>query len=279
MEDKMSMRTVFYTTSILTLLAACGGSGGGSGDMVQDGPVSGAEVASVFGSIDGALAGSLLSGGLDVDETTADTVLDDITPIDVTVAGSASYDGIIAISEVDTSAIFDPEVELEVAADGLLDGDPRFLILGRSTMEVTFGASPEISGGADGFIGMNADDILAIEETEVPTEVTESTIAAFINSLPTVDVDGSLTYSNASIFDLSGLGIEELPNGLAFDVDGNLVLTDALTGLGSTQNVAVDGNGVGIFTNVLAGGLVNLGSSGGTPDLPLSGLIIGVAEE
>ena len=66
--------------------------------------------------------------------------------------------------------------------------------------------------------------------------------------------------------------------GLAFDVDGNLVLTGALTGLGSTQNVAVDGNGVAVFTNVLAGGLVNLGSSGGTPDLPLSGLIIGVSD-
>lgn len=274
----MNMKSFFYTTSILTLLSACGGSGGGGGDMVQEGPVSGTEVASVFGSVDDALAGTLLSGGLTVDETTADLVLENITPIDVTVAGSATYDGVIAISEVDTAPLFDPEVELEVAADGLLDGDPRFLILGRSVMEVTFGTDPEISGGADGFIGMNADDLLAIEETEFPTEVTESSIAALINSLPTVNVDGSLTYSNATVFDLSDLGIEELPNGLAFDVDGNLVLTGALTGLESTQNVTVDGNGVGVFTNVLAGGLVNLGSSGGSPDLPLSGLIIGVAE-
>ncbi len=247
--------------------------------MVQDGPVSGAEVASVFGSIDDAVAGTLLSGGLTVDETTADLVLENLTPIDVTVEGSATYDGVIAISEVNTAPLFDPEVELEVAADGLLDGDPRFLILGRSVMEVTFGADPEISGGADGFIGMNADDILAIDESALPTEVTESSVAAFINALPTVDVDGSLTYSNASVFDLSDLGIAELPNGLAFDVDGNLVLSSALTGLANSQNVTVDGNGVGVFTNVLAGGLVNLGSSGGDPDLPLSGLIIGVAEE
>ncbi|MEL6570186.1 MAG: hypothetical protein AAFQ64_00905 [Pseudomonadota bacterium] len=274
----MSTKSVFYTTSILTLLAACGGSGGGGGDVVQDGPVSGAEVASVFGSIDSALAGSLLSGDTTIDETTAEMVLDDITPVDVTVAGSANYDGVIAISDIDSGPLFDPEVSLEVAGDALFESDPTFLILGRSTIDVTFGSDPEISGGADGFIGMNADDILAIDVSDFPTELTESTVASFINSLPTVDVDGSLTYSNASVFDLSDLGIAELPNGLAFDVDGNLVLTGALTGLGSTQNVTVDGNGVAVFTNVLAGGLVDLGSSGGTPDLPLSGLIIGVAE-
>jgi hypothetical protein len=261
------------STSLVALLAACGGGSTGGGvdsNGIRTAPISGAELEGIFNDVasaSGSGGDALLAlggGDFDVD-------VDDLAARDLTAPGSASYEGAMIIANIDTSSVFDiDDVEAEIS-DEELDFNPSFAMVGRSVMNVTFGNAPEVSGGANGFVGVNVETL--IEQAEDIQISEDPDIAEILNALPTVNVDGSLTYSNAELIDFDPTLDAEDDMGLGFDVDGTLTLTEALTG-NSDQTVTVSGEGLAGFTDTFSAAVVDFGTVGGQP---LGGIAIGVA--
>lgn len=272
----MNIKSPFFTVSAVALLAACGG-GGTSTDAngISTAPLSGPELERIGSDIASA-TGSAVGAEelLSFSDTVGDLNETDLAVRDVRVAGSATYNGMVFLADVDLSSALaeagdlGPDDELE---------EPVFVVLGRSTMRVAFGESPSITGGANGFIGLNAD---AVNDTEALTSLGEApSDAEIIAALPFVDVDGSLTYTGGEIADAdpdTDNGANDL--GIAFDVTGSLALNSAVTGADGDQTLNVSGAGVASFTDGMGAAILDLGSTGGSDAIAVGGAFVGVED-
>ncbi len=264
------------SVALCSLLAACGGGSTGSVDSngISTSPLSGPELETVLSGVASEAGAGSLASIVEFDPNGLDDALDGIAPRDVTVPGQANYEGVVLLLDIDPDLFDDEEVVFVEEED--LPFDPTYAVLGRSVMNVTFGSTPAISGGANGFIGLNiAAAEAAVETINIADFDPEAGFNAsdIIDALPTVNVAGALTYSNAQILASDPDFPEDDNLALQFDVDGNLTLSPQLTGQNSTQNLTIDGSGIAGFTDSFAGGAMELETSG---EAPIGGLFLGV---
>ncbi len=278
----MNKSAFLFATSACALLSACGGGSTSATDAngIQTGPLSGAEIERTINGVANATGTGVSFDELVAIGDAASTFdSEDLSPRDLTASGSATYTGVVLLADFDTSDLFDlltTDSTIDAAIDETAP-DPTFAMLGRSQLRVTFGEDPAVSGGANGFIGLNGETLLATEEFADVGENPD--LQTIIDALPTVNVPGSLTYSGGSIFDIDPEtdSIDDL--GLGFDVTGSLTLTSALTGQSSSQTLNVDGQGIAAMTDTFGVGLLDLGATGGGNSIPIGGVVIGVADD
>jgi len=302
----MTSIKLIASTSLIALLAACGGGSTGGGvdaNGINTDPVGAAEIESLINdvaSIGGAGENpsvntlALLGEGLEgFDESLLD--FDTLEPRDLTAGGSATYTGLIVLADVFELDLFgsdDDDPEIFVAAQDPVPGQEitlvgevgtleeedddlgTFAVLGRSVMNVSFGADPEITGGANGFVGLNLEDAEAAAENIELDENT--TFASVVDQLPLVNVDGSLTYSGGEIIPAEDL-VFQIP-GLGFDVNGSLTLPAALTGADGSTTANLSGEGVAAFANSIAIGGLALENTDSDEEGGFAGVIVGVSQ-
>lgn len=293
----MTTLKTLTATSLIALLAACGGSSGGAPQVTGpevDEPEDVAEVEDTvidvsdtldsngistatitLDEVDGLISEVAgISGATnltlsDLENLEADALdFSALTEVDVTAPGSASYSGMILMADIADGGLFDAETNeiliSDVDPNENVEDDPDFLLLGRTTLNATFGENPDVTGGANGFVGLNIEAAAAIEDDLMVSN--NSTIGEIFDQLPTIEVDGSLTYSNGGF--LQSDEIDVPGGGLAFDVDGAFTLPAALTGQDSAVDATVAGAGVAGFAGDLAlGGVTLEGTNGSSPDL------------
>ena len=268
----MTTLKTLTATSLIALLTACGGGSTSSLDAngINTSPVSASDVEELVDDVAGISGIGELTFS-ELDNLEADALdFSTLTEVDVTAPGSASYSGMILMGDVADGGLFDAETNeiliSDVDPNESVEDEPEsgFLLLGRTTLNATFGENPDVTGGANGFVGLNIEAVAAIEDDILVSG--NSTIGDIVDQLPTIEVDGSLTYSNGGF--LQSDEIDVPGGGLAFDVDGALTLPAALTGQDSTVNATVAGAGVAGFAGDIARGGVTLeGTNGSSPDL------------
>lgn len=270
------MQKIFFATASVLALAACGGgSTGASVDAngIAVTPVSGPELEQFFGDVAGDSASGTANAAAALEQGIDDSLFTDATIRDLTAPGSASYEGIVLLTEVDTSEITDPNSEvIDSVAFESEEDVPDFLLIGRSEMNITFGATPRVSGGANGFVGLNIETLDALDESDVDIDETAS-FAEIFAALPSEDVAGSLTYSGGEIIDFNPDTNDPEDEGLGFDVTGSLALTTAVTGE-ADRNVTIDGEGVAAVADTVTVGFMNLDLNGEG----LGGVFVGLNE-
>ena len=295
----MTTLKTLTATSLIALLAACGGSSGGAPQVTEPEVDEPEEVAEVEDTVID-MSDTLDSNGISTATITLDEVdglisevagisgatnltlseidnldldaldFSTLTEVDVTAPGSASYSGMILMADIADAGLFDAETneilisDVDPNASVEDEPEPSFLLLGRTTLNATFGENPDVTGGANGFVGLNIDAAAAIEDDILVSG--NSTIGDIVDQLPTIEVDGSLTYSNGGFLQSDEADVPG--GGLAFDVDGAFTLPAALTGQDSAVDATVAGAGVAGFAGNLAlGGVALEGTNGSSPDL------------
>ena len=276
----MTTLKTLTATSLIALLAACGGGSTSSLDAngINTSPVAASDVEEIVDDVAGISGiGELTLSDLDNQDVDALDFLEGdaldfstLAEVDVAAPGSASYSGMILMGDIADAGLFDAETneilisDVDPNASVEDEPEPSFLLLGRTTLNATFGENPDVTGGANGFVGLNIDAAAAIEDDILVSG--NSTIGDIVDQLPTIEVDGSLTYSNGGFLQSDEADVPG--GGLAFDVDGAFTLPAALTGQDSAVDATVAGAGVAGFAGNLAlGGVALEGTNGSSPDL------------
>jgi len=265
----MTSVKLIATTSLIAMLAACGGSNN-SGDMLDD---------------DDRTAGQQLdSNGVStapIDVTELETFanelgegidFDELPDFDMstTASGSASYAGFVLIADVDVDDVLFEDEEEFVESEEI---EASFALLGRSVLNVAFGPDPSISGGANAFVGINAESAEEFGEgldTEALDEASNEDLIELLDDLPLVEVDGALTYSGGELIDEDGITT------IGFDVAGSLTADGTLIGAeAGDMTAAITGEGQAMFSEEFGIGILELEGTIDGETAQLGGLVIG----
>lgn len=260
----MTSIKLIATTSLIAMLAACGGSNNDS-DMIQEGGAqldsNGVSLAPIDVTELESFADNL-GDGIDLDE------LPDFD-MSTTASGSATYAGFVLIADVDADEVLFGDDDFSESEEV----EASFAMLGRSVLNVAFGPDPTISGGANAFVGINAEaaeEFGADLDDEALESATDAELLEMIDELPMIEIDGGLTYSGGELIDEDGVTT------IGFDVAGSLTADGALIGAEAGDLTAtIDGEGQAIFSDEFGLGILDLEGTIDGETAQLGGIVIG----